>query len=247
MDFCDLRVKDIHSVVRHETDMMHWVTQNRINHIVGIKLGGSAFHDLGYQKFVMSENCVYFLNQKDDYKVKVLEPGPAFSIHFTTYEEIETDSFSIPVASPNKFISILQKAEMRLRTDVNLELISLLYQLCAELEYIRRKTYFKKDSRALAAKAYMDTYFKEKDCLKNAIAQSGITSRRFGDIFRENFDMTPNNYITFCKLEYAKSLLSSQLFSVSEVAEMSGFSDVCYFSKVFKKDVGLPPGKWTQK
>lgn len=244
MDFQDLRVKDIHSVVIYDTNMTQWFAKNRKNHIIGIKLEGSALHDFGYQEFVMSKNTIYFLNQKDDYNVTVYEPGASFSIHFTTYEEIDTDSFCLSVSTPDKFVSILKKAEMNHGSDRKLSAMSLLYQLCSEFFKIHQKTYFPKDKRAIEAKLYMDVHFKEKNCLSDAVKECNLTSRRFGEIFRKNFDITPNHYITLRKIEHAKALLISGLFSVSEVSEQCGFSDVYYFSKVFKKYTGVIPSKW---
>jgi AraC-like DNA-binding protein len=38
--------------------------------------------------------------------------------------------------------------------------------------------------------------------------------------------------------------LRSKLYTVSEVSEKSGFCDVKYFSKTFKKHYGVSPGKF---
>lgn len=247
MDLNDLRVKDIHGVVIYDTDKKHWVTQNRKDHIVGIKLEGSALHTFADNKFVISGNCIYFLNQKDDYSVKVYEPGKAFSIHFTTYDEILTDSFCIQMPISDEFVSILEKAKTAKETNDSLTAMSLLYSFCAKLEHARQKKYFQKDKRMIAAKAYINLHYKEKDCLNFAISESKLSSRRFGELFRENFSITPSRYITYCKVEHSKSLLISELFTIEQVSEMCGFSDIYYFSKVFKKLTGTAPSKWVQQ
>ncbi|MBO4594899.1 MAG: AraC family transcriptional regulator, partial [Clostridia bacterium] len=41
----------------------------------------------------------------------------------------------------------------------------------------------------------------------------------------------------------AQTLLKLKYLSVTEIAEICGFSDVYYFCKVFKSKVGLSPGK----
>ena len=247
MDFCDLRVKDVHGVVIYDTDMTHWSAKNRKDHIVGIKMAGSAKHTFQDREFVISRNCVYFLNRNEDYDVEVYERGESFSIHFTTYEEIDTDSFCVSVSTPEAFASVLEKAKTAQNTNDGLLLFSLLYQFCARLEQLRQKKYFPKDKRMLAAKAYIDENFNRDDCLAAAVAQSKLTTRRFDDLFRKSFDITPNKYIMFRRVAYAKTLLVAGMFSVAAVAEMCGFSDVYYFSKVFKKLTGVNPSKWTQQ
>jgi two-component system response regulator YesN len=44
----------------------------------------------------------------------------------------------------------------------------------------------------------------------------------------------------------AKQLLENGLFSVAEVAAMVGYGDAGYFTKVFKKETGILPGKYGQ-
>ena len=239
MNFQELRIKDVHGVVIYDTNMKHWVAQNRKNHIVGIQLKGSALHTFKDNEFVISRNCIY--------SVKVYESGKAFSIHFTTYDEINTDSFCIQLPIRDEFVSILEKAKTAQDTNDDLAIMSLLYLFCAKLEHIRQKKYFPKDNRMVAAKTYIDMHYKEKSCLNLAISESNLSFRRFGELFKENFFITPNRYITHRRVEYAKTLLVSGLFSVEQIAEMCGFSDVYYFSKVFKKLTGIVPSKWTQQ
>ena len=247
MNFQELRIKDVHGVVIYDTNMKHWVAENRKNHIVGIQLKGSALHTFKDNEFVISRNCIYFLNQKDDYSVKAYESGKAFSIHFTTYDEINTDSFCIQLPIRDEFVSILEKAKTAQDTNDDLAIMSLLYLFCAKLEHIRQKKYFPKDNRTAAAKAYIDGHYTEKNCLNSAISESNLSFRRFGELFKENYSITPNRYIIHRRIEYAKTLLVSKLFTVEQIAEMCGFSDVYYFSKVFKKLTGIAPSKWTQQ
>lgn len=52
------------------------------------------------------------------------------------------------------------------------------------------------------------------------------------------------NYLTHVRISQASKLLSTGYYSTKEVAAMTGFKDVSYFSKVFKKETGTTPGKW---
>lgn len=244
MNFANMRIENISGVLRYSPTSMQWEVRKRNSHFVGIMLNGRVQHNFGYQSFMLSENCIYFFNQKDDYKVKVLDPGDSFSIHFTTYEEIDTDSFCIPISNPSNIVSILQKAEMKHSTGDTLSLFSLLYQLCSEISRIRNKVYSPKDNRIFEAKAYIDLHFKENSCIEMAIANSKLSARRFGELFKSRYDITPHRYIIFKKVQYAKNLLSLGGLSVTKAAEMCGFSNVYYFSKVFKAETGLSPSEW---
>lgn len=52
-----------------------------------------------------------------------------------------------------------------------------------------------------------------------------------------------NDYINIVRLDRAKEMLATQLYSVSEVAYTVGFSDPKYFSTCFRKRFGIAPSK----
>ena len=245
MDFSKIRIQEVHVVVHYKPTTSHWVAKDRRTHIIGIKLKGKANHDFGFMQHLLEPNCVFFFNQKDNYAVTDCSPdSEALSVHFTTTEEIDTDSFCIQLSSAKEFETLLKKAQIAKNSGSELALYALVYRFLAELDQVRQKRYFKKDARILSAKEFMDTHYTESDCLENAVLKSGITARHFTSLFRESFDTTPNRYITFKRMEYAKSLLLTGTLSVQKIAEHCGYTDIYYFSKVFKKEVGVSPTRW---
>ena len=243
MNFNEIRAKEICAIVRYRPNIQRWVARSRKQHIIGIQLTGSALHVMENQSFVINAGFVYFLNQKDDFKVEVYESPEAFSIHFTTYEDILTDSFAIPITNANSVISLLQKAENARAASNELSLLSIFYEVCDLIEKARGKSYAQKDGRIVAAKEYIDIHFVDADCLARAMECSGLGKRRFRDLFHQIFDITPSKYITHKRIELAQNLLSVGGLSVAEVSWRSGFSDVYYFSKVFKSEVGKSPSQ----
>lgn len=248
MKFENLRVRDVRAVVRYRPSVRRWQSIRRQDHFVGIQLSGSARHRFPDRSFVLSENCVYFFNRREDYDVEVSEAGEAISVHFTTYEEIETPSFCIPVEHPEQILALLQKAELLKGEEErrDLLLLSTLYQLCDAVAAVREKSYSRRDERVLAARSYMDRHYAASDCLAGAVAVSQLSARRFNDRFKQSFLTTPNRYLTLRRIEEAKTLLELQSLSVGEVAERCGFSDVYYFSKVFRRLTGTSPSRWKQ-
>ena len=248
MDFANLRIKDILCTVRYTPTKEHFISRNKSSHILGIQLTGSADHDFGFQKLTLEENGIYFLNQAEDYDVHVNERGLAFSVHFTTYEPIDTHSFTVGVSSNSEVVGILEKIERECTTKHReTVMLSDLYRLCALYQKIFQKEYHPSDPRQTKAAEYLDLHFREKGCIANAAELCGVTERRFNDLFRQWFHTTPNRYITNKKIALAKQLLSSQMLTVTEAAHQAGFSDVYYFSKVFKQQVGMTPTEFMSK
>ena len=193
----------------------------------------------------LSEGYIYFLNQAEDYDVRTDTKGVAFSVHFTTYEPIETPSFSIKPADTSEIYRLLCKIEKQAPVTADSHrMCADFYSLCSIFSTLRKQTYAKSDSRITAAKEYLDSRFTEDGCLDGAAKVCGVTRRRFCDIFAARYGITPGRYVTVRRIEYAKKLLSSKELSVSDAAELCGFSDVYYFSKVFKREAGTTPSEY---
>ena len=112
-----------------------------------MKSGGTAKHTFDKQSFVLSRSCVYFFNQKDNYHVEVYEAGCAFPAHLTIYEEIETDSFCIPIKKTNEFLTEIRIKHACFLIDIYHDELSLaeISERCGYLDYI----YFSKKFKSI--------------------------------------------------------------------------------------------------
>ena len=66
-------------------------------------------------------------------------------------------------------------------------------------------------------------------------------SSYFSQLFKKEMGIGFNNFVSASKMEYAKRILSEKDVKVAEVATMTGFTDVEYFSKVFRVYTGNTP------
>ena len=60
-------------------------------------------------------------------------------------------------------------------------------------------------------------------------------------MFKSEMDMTLSEYITQFRMQEAKKLITETDEKLSSIAEKVGYSDVSYFSNVFKKFYGISP------
>ena len=87
---------------------------------------------------------------------------------------------------------------------------------------------------------YMRMHFQNPTLTVAELAERcHISEVYFRKLYREAFGMSPHGGIAELRFEYAKHLLKSGYYSVNEIAEMSGFSDVKYFRAAFKKRFGI--------
>ena len=91
---------------------------------------------------------------------------------------------------------------------------------------------------------YMEKNYTSVECtVEEIVAKARMSNTYFRKLFLRKFNMNPIKYLISKRLIYAEKLLSTGKYSIKEVAEMSGFCDVKYFSRVVKKEYGVPPSK----
>ena len=66
----------------------------------------------------------------------------------------------------------------------------------------------------------------------------------FRSAFRQHTGVSPNEYIIGQRISAACQLLSQTDKSVSAIAADVGYPDQYYFSRLFRKKMGMPPLKY---
>jgi AraC-like DNA-binding protein len=78
------------------------------------------------------------------------------------------------------------------------------------------------------------------------IAKSaGVSRSHLYRLFMTYINMPPNEYLTRYRINKAAAFLKDCGLTVGEAAYSTGFSDQLYFSRVFKKYMGMPPSKFS--
>jgi AraC-like DNA-binding protein len=91
---------------------------------------------------------------------------------------------------------------------------------------------------------YIHEHLTEKIAV-NTLSQKAYLSRNiFFKWFREQFGLTPLEYITHERIRLARQLLAEENDSISEIGQQCGFSNVNYFVRTFHRSEGLTPGAY---
>lgn len=95
------------------------------------------------------------------------------------------------------------------------------------------------------AAAYIRGHYSEPDLRIGGVSLAcGISASRLSARFRDEMNMTVNEYITFIRLENAKRLLLAGKHKIYEVADMVGYRNQAYFSTLFQEHTGMKPNKY---
>lgn len=95
--------------------------------------------------------------------------------------------------------------------------------------------------------AYISSRFCEKITSNDAARALSYHHSYFCRRFREGFGTTFSRYLGVFRVTRAVELLEAGNRNISEVAFECGFSDAVYFSKCFKKYVGILPSEYRKK
>ncbi len=82
--------------------------------------------------------------------------------------------------------------------------------------------------------------------LKDFARLCGRSLSAFKRDFKTFYEETPGKWLTSRRLEYARDLLLTSSFNISEVCYESGFKNVSHFNKAFRDKYSLPPRQYRQ-
>ncbi len=101
-------------------------------------------------------------------------------------------------------------------------------------------------SRSLtAAVKFIDENFSDEDISLNRVAEHvGVSPNHLSSTFSKEIGSTFIEYLTRCRIDRAKELLSGTDLRSSEVAYEVGYKDPHYFSAAFKKACGMTPKEY---
>ncbi|HEX3040426.1 MAG TPA: AraC family transcriptional regulator [Caproiciproducens sp.] len=91
---------------------------------------------------------------------------------------------------------------------------------------------------------FIDYNYSSDIDVNDVAASAEISRSHLYRLFMQHISMPPNEYLMRYRISKGAELLESNRFSVGEVAFSTGFSDQLYFSRVFKKYMGVPPSRY---
>lgn len=94
---------------------------------------------------------------------------------------------------------------------------------------------------------YIESHYKEELDLNQLADISCMSIRNFQRIFKKATGQSPIDYLIQVRLQKAKFYLRKTLKPVAEIALESGFKDNNYFSREFKKVLGVPPSLYRMR
>ena len=94
---------------------------------------------------------------------------------------------------------------------------------------------------------YIDHHFKESLTLDQLAEEAHMNKFYLSHAFKQEYGISPINYMISRRLEESKYLLAETDLSMSQIAQLLGFSSLSYFSQVFHRTQGISPMEYRQQ
>lgn len=212
----------------------------------GIKLNGRTEVYYNGTKMDYSGGSVLYLPKENTgnvtYNKTYTEPGSGICIFFTS---------EYPLIPDAKIYNECKASTIHLFYDIliafgkgnTLKAKALFYSILSELDF--EESRHNTDVSFKDILKYINTNASNNDIDVFALAEIyGCSAEHFRHKFRKEFDISPKKYILTVRLNLAKKLLLNSNLSIADIAQQTGFSDINYFSRYFKRNTGYTPTQY---
>ncbi len=221
---------------------------------------GCGYIDIGENRYNVKEGDFIFINKNvlrsfttdREHPLKKLYFSISGKIMDAVLEEygISNNIMILNMDLREEFEAIIKKAES---SDAPL------FDLCNELGMMaidivqkvhkQNKSTCKSPSALTAEniKQYIDENISKNITLEDLCTTFFLGKTQLIKIFSRKYNVTPIKYLQMQKITAAQAYLEARHVKTAKLAELLGFSDAVYFSKVFKKYTGMTLGQYKKK
>jgi two-component system response regulator YesN len=93
-------------------------------------------------------------------------------------------------------------------------------------------------------KEYINTHYNQNITLEMIAKEVFVSPVYLSFLFKQVESINLTNYLTNARIEQAKRLLQTTIYKTYEVAYNVGYQDEKYFSRIFKKKMGMTPTEY---
>lgn len=237
------------------TDIFNWHKNIEILYITG----GEGTVRNGTEDMAVHEGDLFIVNSNDFHQVKsktgidfsyliidesfCLENGIATAELLFERHLCEEKAVALYLAAGDAVDAVASSSSPTALPNARLAVLAFLIHLC-EHHAVPRPQEKKEASHAeeyvKTTITYLADHFAEPQSLEMLAALSGISKHHLSRLFKQYTGESVFSHLTRLRLRHAEAALCSGV-SVTEAALAAGFESLPYFSRVYKKYMGVPP------
>ena len=94
---------------------------------------------------------------------------------------------------------------------------------------------------------YFNEHYNEEINIDDFAASINMSTCYFIRCFRQIVRVSPLQYILSLRMSNAKNLLGNTTYNINEIAQIVGYENQLYFSRLFRKNVGVSPSEYRKQ
>ncbi|MFK0523774.1 AraC family transcriptional regulator [Paenibacillus illinoisensis] len=259
LDRLTLKLRDIEKI----KSTTGWVLpqQHTSSYILVMVTGGEALLTLDHRSVNIRAQGVYSCVPESTFGLASFgeEGAEVTLVRFDLYEEISDDTSSLrliketPLFQSGRELAVAPTLQLAFHCE---EMNNLWHsgkamdRFHAHLEFqqvlvhvTEAHTPLKEDSQMLIqrTKEYIDEHSNENLTVELLAGMAGLSPKYYVDLFKRRYGMSTTDYISGLRINRAKQFMASTDLRLRDIAHQVGYQDEFYFSRKFKKIVGVSP------
>lgn len=202
----------------------------------------------GFVRFLPNTKDVY-----NDYKVERIEKGECIAINFLAESAVADEMVILDMSKNEKIGKLFEKLYgiWSAKEDAYYERsMAVFYEIISILKIRGAEGYLPQSKYSILEPAlkYIAENWNDPDFDFSVPPRlSGVSYSYYKQLFKKRFGISPSKYLQNLRMKNAAELLDTCLYTVGEVAAMTGFANIYYFSRCFKEQMGIPPGAYAER
>ena len=154
---------------------------------------------------------------------------------------IATDKYNMFVSLFEDFYSLYTLGALGYK----LKTRSIFFEILTNIAFENTRNDIKNiDRTMLKGILYLENNYMEEISVKELAKMSNMCETGFRAKFHKIKGMSPIEYKNYLRIKRASELLKNEDYTVSLSAETVNIPDICYFSKLFKRHMGVSPREY---
>lgn len=246
----DIYISKIYTIIKkEETESFHFINNERKwDGFVLFTEGEGYFIDRNNARGTFSKGTILPLTKGDNYELHSIGPCSYVTAAYDLNYSEKTAISSLPVkvnfneALTRKIVEISELWQSH-TWDSYILCRSRLLKMYYELYRLNEDQNAQTDETIVKAKQYIHENFGNSFSFPQLCHILSISPSYLRAKFKNHTGITISEYRDNLRIDSAKEMLESGLFSLKEIAFALGYCDPYHFSKAFKKSEGISPGR----
>lgn len=149
-------------------------------------------------------------------------------------------------AELNKILIESHKKYIEYGWCANIELQSYFFHIMYTILRLRERSFLKRDAGSkdiYKAMLYLNNNYMSDVTSEELASMCNLSATTFRMLFKKYNNTSPIKYKNHLRMVHAREMLSSGLYTVSEVSELVNCCDLAHFNKLYKNEFGVNPSQ----